>query len=265
VGTIYILGMSHLQPVLDGCSSNGIDEQLPKIVNDGEPRFVDWDIKPGSLPGKVKAASIYIQQHVLHWGYNLAEFTGPGVVGISAGYRKLLDAVDKTDPRPILFTCMHGEEYHHMCIHPYNAPPDFELSWRPDLPIVPDRQIVPFDTVERSAQFFLKKARANFYSIRTFYPHFRIINLICPPPSDAGEVDMPATHYVRLKNYLVYTKVLRDMTDRTGIESIAPPEETLTELGTLKKEYAGDMVHGNRRYGELVVAQMARLLEQDGK
>lgn len=259
---IYILGMSHIEPILNGCSVNGIEEQLGKLAHDREPAFVDWDTLPGSLPGKVKAASIYIGRVHRHWGHVLAEFTAPGVIGIHPGYRRLLDSIDMSGQRPTLFVCLHGEEYHHMCIHPYNAPPDFELPARPDLAIVPGRQVVPLEVVEQAAQFFLKKAIANLYALRTYYPQLRIVNVICPPPSDAGDVDAPATHYVRLKNYLVYENALREAAKSAGIESLSPPAQALSELGTLKKEYAGDQVHGNKQYGELVLAQMRNLLAQ---
>jgi hypothetical protein len=260
---IYILGMSHIHPVLDACSVNDIDEQIGKIMHDGAPVFVDWDSKPDALPGSIKAASIYIRQIAPHWGPTLAQLTAPGIVGVVPGYQELLASIDTTVPDNVLFVFMHGEEYHHMCIRPSNAPYDFEIPWRTDLPITPGRQIVPFGIVERSALHFLQGAIANFYALRTFLPNLRIVNVICPPPSDAGDIGSSATHFVRLKNYLVYAKCLREATEKAGIETLLPPVEALSEPGLLDKAYAGDFVHGNKRYGELVLAQMRNLLLQD--
>lgn len=261
---IYILGMSHIHPVLDACSANGIAEQLPELMSERAPAFMDWDAKPGVLPQKIKAASIYIRQIAPHWGMVLAKMTDPGVVGVAPGYQNLLASID-TAPESTLFVFMNGEEYHHMSIRSYNVPYDFEVPWRTDLAFTPGRQVVPLEIVEKSANYFLQGAIANFYALRTFLPGLRIVNVICPPPSDAGEMDVPATHFVRLKNYLVYAKILREATERAGIKTLSPPAEALTEEGLLQKRYMEDPVHGNRSYGELVVAQMRNLLEQEVK
>jgi hypothetical protein len=262
---IYILGMSHIHPVLDACSINGIDAQLPKLMNDRMPAFIDWETKLGMLPVKVKASSIYIRQVAPHWGPVLARMTEPGVVGVSPGYQNLLASIDTGTPENILFAFMHGEEYHHMSVRPYNFPYDFEVPWRTDLAMMPARQIIPFEIVEKSAHYFLHGAIANLFALRTFLPNLRIVNVICPPPSDAGDIDVPTAHFVRLKNYLVYAKILREATEKVGIKTLLPPAVALTEKGLLRKEYAGDFVHGNTLYGELVVAQMRNIIEEAAK
>lgn len=259
---IYILGMSHIHPVLDACSINGIDEQLSKIMNEAAPVFSHWETRPDVLPAKLHVASIYIAQAAPHWGQVLAQMDAPDIVGIAPGYRNLLASIDTTSADNILFAFMHGEEYHHMSIRPYNAPYDFEIPWRPDLALAPDRQIIPIEIVRRSAAHFLKNSLANFYALRTFLPDLRIVNVICPPPSDAGDIDAISTHHVRLKNYLVYAEALRESTERAGIDSLLPPVEALTGNGLLRKEYAADSVHGNKYYGELVLAQMRNFCQE---
>ena len=257
---IYILGMSHIRPVLDACSIDGIGGQLPKITGGGAPAFVDWETIPGLLPDKVKAASIYIAQIAPHWGPLLAQMTGPSVVGVTPGFQELLNTIDSTTPGNILLVFMHGEEYHHMSVREYNAPYDFEIPSRSELGFAPGRQVVPLESVKREASFFLQKAIANFYAIRSFHPSLRIINVICPPPGDAGDIGQPAAHYVRLKNYLVYVDALREATEAAGIETLLPPSSALTDEGLLRPEYVGDFVHGNTSYGALIVEQIKDLL-----
>lgn len=257
---IYVLGMSHVRPVLDACSIDGIGEQLSKIASDREPAFVDWETIPGLFPDQVKAASIYIAQVAPHWGTVLAQMTGPDVVGVTPGFQGLLDSIDSATPGNILFAFMHGEEYHHMSVREYNAPYDFEIPSRPDLGFAPGRQVIPLEIVKREALLYLQKSIANFYAIRTFHPGLRIVNVICPPPSNAGDIGSPATHYVRLKNYLVYVDALREATEPAGIETLLPPAEALTQEGLLRAEYDDDFVHGNKAYGALVVQQMRNLL-----
>ncbi|WP_296950769.1 hypothetical protein [uncultured Massilia sp.] len=263
---IYILGMSHIHPVLDACAVDGFDAQKAKIMNDSAPAFVDWDTAPGLLPAPVKAANIHIGQFALHWGPALAQMTAPGVVGVVPGFQEFLATIDRATPGNVLFAFMHGEEYHHMSVREYNAPYDFELPARPDLGFAPGRQVVPLEFVERQADYFLQRAVANLSALRSFLPGMRIVNVICPPPSTPGEeLGGPPHHFVRLKNYLVYAHALHAAATRIGIDTLRPPAAALTPEGLLQERYAEDPVHGNRDYGLMVIAQMKDLIMQEAR
>jgi hypothetical protein len=67
---------------------------------------------------------------------------------------------------------------------------------------------------------------------------------------------------LRLKNYLVYARALREFLKPLGIETLTPPPETLTPEGMLRAEYTGDPVHGNVEYGLRVLAQLRSLLSK---
>jgi hypothetical protein len=259
---IYILGMSHIRPVLDACSINGIDEQLSKIANDKAPEFADWNMKPGLLPAPVKAASIYIRQIGAHWGLVPAQLTGPQVIGVVPGFQSFLESIDSTGHGTVLIAFMYGEEYIQMSKRPYNAPHDFQVPWRPDLVLAPQRQIIPLEIVERQVALHLTKSIANFEAIRCFHPHLRIINAICPPPGECGDGGEPGQRFQSLKYYLLYVNALQAAAARRGIETLLPPAETLTSDGLLRAEYMDDGVHGNKLYGGQVVAQINDLLLQ---
>lgn len=259
---IYILGMSHMRPVLDACSVNGMDEQLSKIANENAPQFADWEIQPGALPGPVKAASIYIRQIAPHWGAVPAQMTAPEVVGLVPGFQRFLESIDSRDPGHTLFVFMYGEEYLHMANGPYDVPHDFLLPWRADLALAPRRQVLPLEVVEKQVAWHLGRAIANFEAIRCFHPRLRIVNVICPPPDECGAASDPGRHAQRLKYYLLYVKALRAATERRGIETLLPPAAALGADGSLLAAYVDDGVHGNKAYGARVVAQMRDLLLQ---
>jgi hypothetical protein len=260
---IYILGMSHIHPVLDACGVGGFDAQKAAIMNERPPEFVDWDTVPGLLPAPVKVANIHIGQFGLHWGPVLAQMTAPGVVGVVPGFQEFLASIDRSVPGNVLFAFLHGEEYHHMSVREYNAPYDFDLPARPDLGFAPGRQPVPLALVEKQADYFLQRAIATFSALRIFLPDMRIVNVICPPPSTPGEeLGGPPHHFVRLKNYLVYAQALQAATARIGVETLLPPAAALTHEGLLQGRYAEDPVHGNKDYGLMVIEQMKDLIMQ---
>lgn len=270
---IYMLGMSHLEPVLDAISEDGFAAQRAKINGSAEPSFVDWATKTDVLPQSVKTASIYIRQIGPHWGMVPAVRLEPTVVGMAPGFRKLLESIDQQDGQSTLFTFMYGEEHIYMGRRQHEARHDFEIPWRPDLPIRPHRQVIPLDVIERGVAHYLAKAIANFMAIRACCPTLRVVNVVCPPPARTGitgdpediavEDDPVAARdhdAVRLKYYLLYAKALMEAAQPLGIESVMPPPETIGADGLLLPEYARDGVHGNALYGRLVAAQMNELL-----
>lgn len=54
------------------------------------PAFVDWDTKPGSLPGRVRAGELQLNHIFPHWGMVLAEFRGKNEVGVNRGFGAML-------------------------------------------------------------------------------------------------------------------------------------------------------------------------------
>jgi hypothetical protein len=268
---IYMLGMSHLEPVLDAISANGLPEQLWKITGAEEPSFIDWDIKPNILPDRVKATSIYIRQIGLHWGMVPAVEMGPSIVGMVPGFRKLLESIDGDDGKTTLFAFMYGEEHVHMSRRGYDVRHDFYLPWRPDLPVSPHRQVVPLDVIEKEVAQYLVKAKANFMAISACCPGVRVVNVVCPPPPrvDIEVEGVPEDHAsaqcdsyrARLKYYLLYAKALNEAVLPLGIESMMPAPDTLDADGFLLMQYAHDGVHGNALYGSRVLAQMNEVLQ----
>jgi hypothetical protein len=270
---IYMLGMSHLEPVLDAVSANGLSEQLDKIRGSEEPSFVEWATKTGILPDQVKTASIYIRQIAPHWGSVPAVQIEPTVVGMVPGFRTLLESIDQDDERNALVMFMYGEEHIYMGRRQHDARHDFYIPWRPDLPVRPHRQVIPLDVIGREVSHYLVKAIANFMAIRAVCPTLKVINVVCPPPSRTGATDDPDDvvqeddpalardhDSVRVKYYLLYAKALMEALLPLGVESLMPPMDTVGADGLLRPEYAHDGVHGNALYGSRVAAQISDVL-----
>ena len=83
--------------------------------------------------------------------------------------------------------------------------------------------------------------------------------MICPPPGQADNFDNSGRQLLLLKYYLLYVKEISSFTKSIGIQTLAPPAESLTQDGYLKKEYIKDGVHGNNNYAELQVKQISML------
>jgi hypothetical protein len=267
---IYLLGMSHIMPVLRACS---IDPEkawsaFAEIIRDKAPFFFEWPTARDVLPCAVKVASIYVAHIAPYWGPALATENADSGLGCAPQFGELLKSIPQADSADSLFVFMHGEEFIHICRRTYPAAYDFHLPERPDLSIRPGRQVVPLEVIQRQMRESLSKAIATFKVIRAFKPGYRIINVICPPPVDGAVLESSHASLggsrddedLRLKHYLIYGGMLQEATAALGIESLLPPEETLTPKGLLSGSFTGDPVHGNVRYGAQVLRQMRQLL-----
>lgn len=261
------MGMSHILPVLDACSAGGLQAQLGRISNDQPPQLVDWHTDPAQIDVPVKVANLYIRQIAPHWGPTLALQSAPSVISMAPGFQKMLAGIDGHGGHT-LFTFIHGEEHIQLALREQPQPLDFWLPERPDLAPLPGRQIVPLLVIERQVAAQIAKAQAILQAIRAMQPAMPVCNVVCPPtiPGDRwdpgpGVVDPEAVAMgplsVRLKYYLVYARQIREAARACGIESLPPPAEALGPQGYLAGGFAGDSVHGNKRYGALVLRQMA--------
>jgi hypothetical protein len=193
---------------------------------------------------------------------------------MAPGFQRLLSSIDTDgNGRDVLFVFMTGHEHYYMGLSDYGVPYDFSIADRPDLPIQPEHQVIPLDTIRAQVAFYLKDAIANFSAIRACQPGLRVINVVCPPPIRAEHaiqtssypmgtsLAAAANHALRLKYYLVYVQALTEAAARLNIESMMPPEEATDAEGMLRQEYAKDNIHGNSRYGQAVLAKMNELLQ----
>ena len=236
-------------PSLYACSIEERPSQISIIYDkEKEPVFIQWDVKEGVLPDLLMVANIYVANVTPHWGPVLALQNAQSVISMAPGFQKLLSSIDHVSCTNTVFVFMYGEEYVSMSMKEYPVAHDFYLPLHPELPISPQRQILPLNVVKRQVAFYLVNATANFKAIRVCLPGMRIVNVICPPPSVADPL--------KFKYYLLYVNMLKEVTSQLGIENLMPPRETVNQDGLLRSEYVADLVHGNTLYGVKVIEQI---------
>jgi len=267
---IYLLGASHIVAILDGCRAE--TSLVPDFDQSSPPRFRDWPLREGVLPDRMKMASIYIGHVAMHWGPHLAEILPERRLGIAAGFQSLLATIETDGEARALFVSMRGEEYFHLgqlgVAHPY----DFLLPERPDLALAPDRPLLPLAVVQHQMVQAMSRTLLALTAMRKLLPRVRIVRIVPPPPTASEDVtrwtaeNSPQTHHterlpsaLRLKLWLLYTRLLEEGTRALQLEVLPVPGAALHPTGLLRREYMADAIHGNALYGGLVCGQMANV------
>ena len=262
---IYVLGMSHIGPVVAACSGARAHSQINQFNGKQPPAFVDIDTQAGIANDRVQAASIYLGHVAPHWGPILVDMNAANVLSYVPAYREFLEAIKAEDGKNTLFVFMNGEEYVYMTRRNHAVPYDFTLPSRLDLPILPQRQVVPFDVIRRQVAYLTARGLANFSLIRLVHPSLRVVHVVCPPPVPADYLlddGLPvpgnawADDALRLKLYLTYAEYMSEQLARHGIVTLNPPPETVGADGLLLPEYIFNSTHGNTFYGSRVLRQM---------
>lgn len=270
---IYLLGASHIQPILNACAAPG-PLSMPKFSRDEPPAFRECLLQEGMLPDRLKVASIYMGHIAPFWGAKLAAVTPQGVLGVAPGFQALLE-VAETDPEcRHLFVAMRGEEYYQVALGGVAEPFDFILPARPELAIVPGHAVLSLEVVQHQLAQRLAQTYMALAAIRKLCPRLHVIHITPPPPASSedvaawalahghGDVSHKVPTTVRLKLWLLYTRLLASFAASIGVECLPVPAQAVHGLGTLRPEYMGDFIHGNARYGVLVCNQMAAAVSQ---
>lgn len=266
---IHLLGMSHMISILAASAKTDIGSQVPHSLDGTTLRFFDWDTKPGILPEPLRFASIHRWHLPEQWGDTLASIED-GNIKINPYLPNVLDEVQPLKDQAKLFISIMGQEHNNLSLRAYPIPADFELPSRNDLPLIEGRQIVPLDSVAKILEIETAPAKAIFFAIRALLPKARIINIVPPPPANTLAVaeifkvpiEIVPPPSIRLKHYLIYTSIVRQITDQLNIESLPPPVEAIGDDELMLPEFSKDTHHGNVRYGEAVLRQINALLSR---
>jgi hypothetical protein len=264
---IHLLGMSHMISILAASSAVDIGSQIPHSLDGTTLRFLSWNTKPGVLPEPMRFASIHRWHLPKMWGDTLASLAN-GVVKINPYLPELLKEVKSLEEQAKLFVSIMGQEHNDFSLRVYPIPADFEFPEYVNLPLIEGRQIVPLKSVEAIINKSMEPTKAILFAIRAMLPKARIINIIPPPPATTSAVakifnvteDIVPPSSVRLKHYLIYTKIITEIANQLNIEILKPPTAIIGDDGLMSPEFAQDTHHGNVRYGEEVLRQMNELL-----
>jgi len=269
---IYVLGMSHAINVLKAASVGPLamtHQNWSEMTSAGE--FFDVQAKPALIPeGRLKA---FIVSPASGWG-SVAEIRtqpdGQRQIVAAEGYIKLLQSLQPVQDQGTLFSFMHGNEHSMLSLVQHDRPYDFTLPWRQDLPLLPGRQLIPFDVVQRQVEKALNSTIACAAMMRSQLARMRLVH-VAPSPPVASEARINQAPEVfrerlaksgitplsmRLKYYLLAVRMLRDALKQFNVELLECPPESVDADGAIQDELAYGATHGNEAYGELVLRQM---------
>ena len=274
---IYILGMSHAVNVLKACASESLAMSLEEWNSLGATsHFIDVNLKQGLLP--VETLKAFLISPATGWGKVASTVSEGGASSkllVETKFLNLLASIEHLQADGTIFTFINGNEHAGLSMTECAVPFDFVLPGREDLPLLANRQIVPYDVVHRQVELVLNPTIAILISLRKYLPSIRIL-YVTPPPSVASEEQIQKSPEIfasqitksgitplslRLKYYLLYTEIIKRALAPLGIEMLPPPAEALNDDGSLRDEFVHGSTHGNLAYAGMVVRQMNEILK----
>lgn len=160
--------------------------------------------------------------------------------------------------------------------HP--RPFDFALPWRRDLPCDAGAEIVPYDAIRQLVENMSEESLRTLARMRRL--GFPMIQFETPPPFFDGAVLLDLSRglqrklrergnsalqryaiagpWLRYKMWALHSRVFADFCRSRDIAFAPNPPEALDENGFLAESCLQDLMHGNERYGTLVLEQVCR-------
>jgi hypothetical protein len=200
----------------------------------------------------------------------------PNIVEQVEGKPRLNPAVASQLRAPVL-SMMGGGAHTVLSLAPHPQPFDFILPERPDLPLDPDAEVIPFEVMRRrllaDAQEFLDLTELVRRNVRGAMYH-----VDTPPPvADAdfirpqvpwqyfpGRREDISPKWHRWKMWRINTELAREHAKRIGIGFIGHPTAAQDGEGFLDQRYCSDGIHGNEAYGDLLARRILDVT-RDGK
>jgi hypothetical protein len=148
---------------------------------------------------------------------------------------------------------------------------DFALPWRPDLPLDADGEIVPYDAMRALMEARVRKHLKILGRMRKF--RIPMTQLETPPPiydnkvlkrmsgrffgegkADGKEAAAGISNpYLRFKLWSLHSKVFEEFCADNKIRYVKSPAAAADEKGFLAREFWGDFVHANDKYGAMIL------------
>lgn len=157
-----------------------------------------------------------------------------------------------------------------LLVHPRRF--DFVLPAEPDLPLDPAAESIPSLAVQRILESQMGEPLAVMSLVRELCAG-RMIHVEPPPPCADPETihaHVPWAMFpdrcreispvsLRYKLWRLHSQILSGWCADTGVELLPVPAGTTDADRFMRQPYWGDGVHGNERYGALVLEQMRQL------
>ena len=189
-------------------------------------------------------------------------------ITVVAGLPRLSEAVRARLVAPV-FSLVGGAVHQDIGLVVHKRPFDFVLPWRPDLPLEPGAEIIPYAAIRaamaaRTAYFLAIMSEVRAATAGAVF-HME------SPPTYAGETlpdnDPAFAHFfgadarfsppwLRYKLWRLHSALVAEHCMAAGIELIPHPPEATDAQGFLLPGYHGTPAHANAAYGALLLDQM---------
>ncbi len=204
------------------------------------------------------------------WARNTQYADSDGAGGIAFN-REVLELIDRTVPagQPRHYISMLGGNGHVMlALSKHPRPFDFVLPERPDLPLDPEAEIVPYDYLAETLKPLMMSYIWQMIGLRQAVGQSILCVETPPPYGDDAYVSQNLGSYIpdprnvvgramRYKMWRLHSNLLQYFCEHCGIEYLSAPEEGIDAEGFLRREgYGMDATHANGWYGELLVRKL---------
>jgi hypothetical protein len=159
-----------------------------------------------------------------------------------------------------------GSEHLIWAVEGQQRPFDVVLPYDPDLPRVPDAEILPYAALRGSVLHAIGSILrfAGWLQKETDIP----VTLVLPPPPAAEDhflmedspgylqelmIQAGTPHWaIRYKLWRIWVEVATSLMQGDDVKIVGAPEGVVDSRGLLRAEYCADCVHGNQAYGTLI-------------
>jgi hypothetical protein len=193
---------------------------------------------------------------------------------LSPALTHAIEAALEDGPRPLLFDCVSGNEYHFIGLVNHPRPYDFVLPSRPDLPLQPNTEIIPARLIRQSLkaqavhamtclQVLREAIKVPFWHIQSPPPIPSDDYIRANPTSFAEQIQERgvAKAAFRMKLWLLQSEIYRARCDELGIGFISVPPAVCDPEGfLLEAGWLPDPAHANAWYGRHVLDQLDALI-----
>lgn len=204
------------------------------------------------------------------WAHNTQYADSDGAGGIAFN-KDVLSLIERTVPadQPRQYITMFGGNGHVLlALSKHPRPFDFVLPERPDLPLDPTAEVVPYDYLAETLKPLMMSYIWQMIGLRQALGQ-SILCIETPPPyGDDAYVSQNLGSYIpdpknivgramRYKMWRLHSNLLKYFCDACGIEFLSAPEAGIDPEGFLRREgYGIDATHANAWYGELLLRKL---------
>ena len=192
------------------------------------------------------------------------------IVVLDESGRRLNDALrDQLDDFSV--SVIGGGGHHVLGLVENDVPFDFVLPQAQHLPLVEGATIVPYDQVRATLTEMSTPGFDTLHFMQKVAPK-RVVHLTPPPIlrderpinhpiwiARVGPCQTVTPPYFRLKLYLLFMEILREVCDQEGVLLLPLPPGTVDEEGFMLPRFAGRPCHTNQLYGEKVLEQLEEI------